>query len=105
MAFSAARVCVRGDVRAAAAGGERLEDPVVGGLGDAHRGGGVEGARVQVAVHPVAGQAAGREPAAERPSGSRTSSKDTDWLPEARMPMASQSSCILTPGASAGIWA
>jgi len=33
-------------------------------------------------------------------SGSSTASKDTELLPEARIPSASQSSCTVTPGAS-----
>ena len=36
-------------------------------------------------------------------AGSSTPSKVTEWLPEARMPSASQSSLMRTPGASAGI--
>ena len=35
--------------------------------------------------------------------GSSTPSKLTEWLPEARMPSASQSPCTVTPGVSAGI--
>ena len=35
-------------------------------------------------------------------AGSSTPSKVTEWLPEARMPSASQSSLMRTPGASAG---
>ncbi len=35
-------------------------------------------------------------------SGSRTSSNETEWLPEARMPSASQSSWTTTPGVRRG---
>ena len=38
-------------------------------------------------------------------AGSSTPSKATEWLPEARMPSASQSPRMFTPGVSAGIWA
>ena len=36
-------------------------------------------------------------------AGRWTSSNDTDWLPEARMPRASQSPFIRTPSADAGM--
>ena len=38
-------------------------------------------------------------------AGSSTPSKLTEWLPDARIPRASQSPRMWTPGVSAGIWA
>ena len=45
------------------------------------------------------------KPPRSAPGGISTPSKLTEWLPDARMPSASQSSRIRTPGASAGICA
>ena len=36
-------------------------------------------------------------------AGRSTPAKDTEWLPEPRIPIASQSPWIVTPGVSAGI--
>ena len=43
-----------------------------------------------------------RKPPLTPASGSSTPSSETELLPDARMPSASQSSCTTTPGAAVG---
>ena len=101
MAFSAARIWARGGGAPAAAIRAASPSTATPWAASAmpERGRGVEGAGDQVA-HPCSRSV--RRPTGKPPrrasAGRRTSSNETDRLPEARMPSASQSSWIVTPG-------
>ena len=71
-------------------------------LGDAQRRRGVEEPGDEVALHVRARRRRPGTRRAARRAGSSTPSNVTEWLPDARMPSASQSSWTTTPGASVG---
>ena len=81
--------------------GEAAAGELVGRLGDAERRRGVEEPGDEIALHVRQG-IAGRKAAAHAGAGSSTPSSETELLPEARMPSASQSLLMTTPGASVG---
>ena len=81
--------------------GDATARELVGRLGDAERRRRVKQPGDEVALH-VRDRVTGQKAAAHGGADSSTPSSETELLPEARIPSASQSSLMTTPSASVG---
>jgi hypothetical protein len=100
--FSASRLCARASVEPRAASGRvaaSFADSAIPSEAAAWKSPALRLRSMYAIASPAA------KPPRSADCGTSTAEKVTEWLPEARMPSASQSPWISTPGASGGICA